>query len=140
MVSNTLIFVYGSLKEGQLNHRLLEMGGAKFVAFDCIKGDWWLADYEHFPGIVRDDAAVDVKVFGEIYEVNAECLAAVDMLEDHPHLFRREKVTTEGGISVWVYIATDAVADYASDIIEEGIWQSSDREEEYWSRNATAAV
>jgi gamma-glutamylaminecyclotransferase len=50
------------------------------------------------------------EVVGEVYEVDAETLAQVDELEEHPHFFRRERVRLEGEGEVFGYVVTSETA------------------------------
>jgi gamma-glutamylaminecyclotransferase len=50
------------------------------------------------------------EVVGEVYEVDAEMLAQVDALEEHPHFFRREMVRLEGEGDAFVYVVTSETA------------------------------
>lgn len=47
------------------------------------------------------------RIRGEVYEVDGPCLDRLDMLEDHPRVYRREQVEVEisGGrvVRAWLY-------------------------------------
>jgi gamma-glutamylaminecyclotransferase len=74
-----LIFVYGTLKRGGSNHSWLE--GQRFVGEAVTEPLFRLHDLDGYPGMVRDlEAGVSVR--GEVWEVDAECLARLDELED----------------------------------------------------------
>lgn len=81
------ILVYGSLKKGYGNHRLLER--ATFLGQATTVPSFTLLDLGHFPGIVRSGST---PVMGELYEVDAETLARLDRLEGHPGFYRREAI------------------------------------------------
>ncbi|HWA10592.1 MAG TPA: gamma-glutamylcyclotransferase family protein [Opitutaceae bacterium] len=85
-----LIFVYGTLKRGGSNHAF--MAGQKLVGEARTQPGFRLFDLEGFPGMV---AKADDRngVSGEIWAVDAECLARLDVLEGTAEgLYRREPV------------------------------------------------
>lgn len=82
---NTLVFVYGSLKKGFGNHRLLE----KAISHGKGTISGRIYSLGSYPGLKE---AVDDKVHGELYEVNDATLAALDRLEGHPRMYERKEV------------------------------------------------
>ena len=128
------VFVYGSLKEGHSNHHVLR--GAKYIGRDMILGPFEMVSLGYFPGVLDKGAEADISpIFGEVYEVDREGLAALDLLEGHPDFYCREKMTTENNVRVWMYILQDNGDLYTR--VPEGIWQPSADEEEYWNTVAT---
>lgn len=104
----TAVFVYGSLRRGLHNHDLLTRVGAEFVGTARVLGR--LVGLGSFPGFYRSGAQRSLRpVVGEIYLVNAAGLEALDRLEGHPTLYRRETVTalldddTETDVAVYVF-------------------------------------
>lgn len=106
-----LIFVYGSLKAGFHNHRLLsdiratDMGYAvtderyllvKGVAFP------YLINPEHFTKVEPCDGLIG-NVAGELYRVSDKGLGALDQLESHPSFYRREVIKVNDGVETWAY-------------------------------------
>lgn len=108
MKSNlTNVFVYGTLKAGKLNHRIIE--GNDFLGEDYIQG-FDLFCGGGFPWIVPSEAS-DTLVKGEVYEVDDETLERLDRLEGYSNGYtgfydRTEVVTTEGK-TVLVYFMHD---------------------------------
>lgn len=95
-----LIFVYGSLKKGYYNHRLME--GTRFIGKGVLSGATLYDMNISFPCILLDGS--HNKVIGEIYEVDEIQLKAIDRLEGYregrgrDNLYNREEVTvTEYG-------------------------------------------
>jgi len=78
-----LVFVYGSLKKGFSNHRLLST--SEFVSKGTVH-DAELYSLGGFPALVSGGGSVE----GELYEVSPETLRNLDMLEGHPNFYRRE--------------------------------------------------
>lgn len=71
------VFVYGTLKRGFENHRLMET--ATFVGKAHTLTPYRMLDGE-FP-VMRDAGPDRMLVAGELYEVNARTLEALDELE-----------------------------------------------------------
>lgn len=79
------VFVYGTLKRGFHNHRLL--AGTKYIGTDFIRGT--LINFG-LPGVIAGERAVE----GEIYEVDDATLARLDLLEGHPNFYERKTTVT----------------------------------------------
>jgi gamma-glutamylcyclotransferase (GGCT)/AIG2-like uncharacterized protein YtfP len=73
-----LIFVYGTLKRGFINHYL--MAGQEFAGTAKTSPGYALYDLEGYPGLVADAGAPE-GVDGEVWCVDDECLAGLDVLE-----------------------------------------------------------
>ncbi len=97
------VFVYGTLKRGFSNHYYL--ADAKFIGNATTKEKY--AMYEDFgiPFVYKDEKVSHIK--GEVYEVDDATLSAIDHLEGHPEVYKRElvKVILENGeeIDAWIY-------------------------------------
>jgi gamma-glutamylaminecyclotransferase len=104
---HALVFVYGSLRRGLHNHRLLTDYNSEFVDLARTEGDTWtMTEYcASFPAVY--DGGTE-KIFGEIYGVSAECLAHLDTLEGHPLWYRRTEcrfTTKENGVlHAFIYV------------------------------------
>lgn len=73
-----LVFVYGTLKRGCANHH--HLAGQQFVGAAHTPPGFRLFDLGGYPGLVpRDDDCEGV--VGEIWSVDATCLAQLDELE-----------------------------------------------------------
>lgn len=85
-----LIFVYGTLKRGCSNHAFL--AGQAFLGEARTVPGFRLFDLDGFPGMVpRADDRDGVS--GEIWSVDPECLARLDILEGTAEgLYRRKPV------------------------------------------------
>lgn len=73
--SPPLVFVYGTLRRGGSNH--FRLAGAEFVTAGTIAGRMYRIDW--YPGIVLDAAGDEIQ--GEVYAVDPELLAALDVFE-----------------------------------------------------------
>lgn len=97
------IFVYGSLKSGFWNNRLLEH--SIFIGQACtadmmllVDGSFpYLAAPCQFAGTSLADAIVPLagNVYGEVWRVDDETLAALDRLEGTPHHYTRELIKVQ---------------------------------------------
>jgi gamma-glutamylaminecyclotransferase len=84
---NTLLFVYGSLRRDGLHHA--ELAGARFVAMARSEPRYELVDLGEYPAIVEGGTCA---VVGELYEVDAALLAALDAFEEAPQVYQRADV------------------------------------------------
>ncbi len=73
-----LVFVYGTLKRGGSNHRYL--AGQTLIGTARTGAGFTLYSLGHYPGLVAEAAAAE-GVSGEIWAVDAACLARLDILE-----------------------------------------------------------
>lgn len=100
------VFVYGSLKRGQLNHRRLL--GAEFLAAGWTEPRFALYCLGPYPAMVGESIA-PVAVEGELYRVSAELLAELDRFEALGELYERQLLpisTSAGGPprQAWAYL------------------------------------
>ncbi len=104
---SNFLFVYGSLKRGEINFPVLARAGGRFVArgvtlraLPLLQGPRWRRLYDR-PGVGE-------RIAGEIFLVNS-CAGwdLLDGFEGHPHGYRRrlEEVCLGGGriVSAWIY-------------------------------------
>jgi gamma-glutamylaminecyclotransferase len=116
------VFVYGTLKKGYGNHRLLS--GATCIGATQVEGPHRMVDLGYFPGAVRVDLERGPGVLrGEVYEVTTEILGSLDLLEGHPNFYERAKIDTEHG-KAWCYFLPQQYLDEYP-LIESGEWGSS---------------
>lgn len=109
------VFVYGTLKRGHGNHRLL--ADSTFVGEDVLAGAT-LRDYGAFPAVELTLGGV---VHGEVYQVSHETLRQLDRLEGVPSLYQRVRARTSTG-AVWVYVM-ESERLTARRIIPTGRWE-----------------
>jgi gamma-glutamylcyclotransferase (GGCT)/AIG2-like uncharacterized protein YtfP len=86
----TNVFVYGTLKRGYWNNRLLQ--DSKFIGEATSVGSYYLAS-SGIPYAVPDNYAHDkdcYPIIGEVWEVDEGVLEDLDMLEGHPDWYKRE--------------------------------------------------
>jgi gamma-glutamylcyclotransferase (GGCT)/AIG2-like uncharacterized protein YtfP len=120
--SDTVLFIYGTLKRGCSNHRFL--ADQNFLGLARTVAGFRLFDLGGYPGIAahRDDRD---GVVGELWSVDPEALERLDRFEGvHEGLYRREPIalqTPSIDRSVQAYIPALPVhghADVGSEWIE----------------------
>jgi gamma-glutamylaminecyclotransferase len=98
-----LVFVYGTLRQGERNHGLLETAKAPFLG-PAILPQATLYTHGDIPFIVSSSTG---GVVGEVYQVDKKLLKRLDWLEQHPDLYRRKLVKIlrefQNPLEVWVY-------------------------------------
>jgi gamma-glutamylcyclotransferase (GGCT)/AIG2-like uncharacterized protein YtfP len=103
---NEFLFVYGSLKKGFDNHKLLEKY-AKRVGKASTVGKFAMYEdsFGNYPYLVKEPIT---KVMGELYEIKRkELLDKIDAFEGAPEYYQRKKikVKTHKGVNLaFVYI------------------------------------
>ena len=110
------VFVYGTLKKGHGNHRLLEK--AKFLGKHITKAKYTLLDLGPYPAVLN---AGDSSIKGEIYEIDQNTLRDLDRLEGYPHLYQRHKITSPHG-EAWMYTMEDPLMTHV-EVIDSGEWE-----------------
>jgi gamma-glutamylaminecyclotransferase len=94
-----LVFTYGTLLNGEVNHHLLVR--ARFVAEARTEPRFDLFDLGAFPAM---SAGGVTAVLGEVYAVDEATLARLDRLEGHPSFYQRTQIRLEGGQEVQTYL------------------------------------
>ncbi len=120
------VFVYGTLLRGERHHAKLV--GARFLGPARTVAAFTLVSLGRFPGLVRGG---QVSVQGEVYAVDPDTLAALDLLEGHPHFYRREPIALAPGAppglapegEVLAYILSRDAAEGAPRI-DTGSWRA----------------
>lgn len=111
---NNLVAVYGSLRAGLHNHRVL--GDAPYVTMGSVKG-FTMHSLGAYPALVRGDGEAVV----ELYDV--ACMKALDTLEGFPTYYTRKQVkvdTPDGAVMAWVYYMKRKLTDH---VVEGGDWK-----------------
>jgi len=95
---SSLIFVYGTLLNGQRNHDYLR--GAVALGAVCTEAEYRLVSLGSYPALRNYG---DAAILGELYLVNSSTLAALDRLEGHPDFYRRGLVKLNDGRTALTY-------------------------------------
>lgn len=109
------IFVYGSLKRGQLLHEALN--GQQFLGFATTLPEYALFDCGQYPALVKVATNGDA-VKGELFSVDPICLQKLDQIEGVDEgLYSREIVKLENAgsnleekVHVWAWFYLHSVA------------------------------
>ena len=91
--TKTILFVYGTLKRGLRNHRLI--ADQEFLGEAVSEPRYRVYDLGPYPGLVVDSAD-GLAIRGELWVVSDCCLAELDDFEGVPDLFNREPVAIAG--------------------------------------------
>jgi gamma-glutamylcyclotransferase (GGCT)/AIG2-like uncharacterized protein YtfP len=108
------LFVYGTLRRGQLRHRYL--GESRYLGAVRTESGYTLYHLGEYPGLKVGDGIVE----GELYEVPETQLAVLDAVEGAPDLFHRGPVVLEDGQEVVAYFYVPAVRGERR--ILRGVW------------------
>ncbi|MFA0012446.1 gamma-glutamylcyclotransferase [Vibrio lentus] len=92
-----LVFVYGTLRQGQSNHHYLQH--CELLGRFDTPETFALFDLGAYPAMIFGKKSVA----GEVYIINDEILESLDRLEDVPVEYRREQIETIFGLA-WVYL------------------------------------
>lgn len=95
------VFVYGSLKEGFGNHRVMERSNGRYIGVHHTDAEYTMVSLHSFPGVVLGG---DTSIKGEVYEVDH--LTHLDRLEGYPSFYNRKIIYTEYG-PAWMYFLAD---------------------------------
>jgi len=85
------VFVYGTLKKGGVNHRLLK--DALFLGEAKTKQKWTMIGSGYsFPYVLKRDHALGGNIVGEVYYVTKPELSRLDMLEGVPSHYKKQTI------------------------------------------------
>ena len=93
-----LLFAYGSLLEGEVDHGLL--AGAECLGPARTPPEYYLVELQGFPALIPGGL---LSVVGELYRVDRKVLLAIDVRKEVPRLFVREAITLSDGQLVQAY-------------------------------------
>lgn len=113
MLHTNNVFVYGTLKEGFYNNRVMERAGGTSLGKRETEPNYTMANLGSFPGVYEGGSTV---VKGELYSVLD--LGPLDQLEGHPTFYERRTITLSSGEEAWMYILPGE----PGNIIEGGEW------------------
>lgn len=105
------LFVYGTLKRGERNHRLL--ADQTFLGPATTAPRYRVIDLGPYPGLIRDESN-GLAIRGELFAVGPCALDELDDFEGVPELFVRERIEVDGSGAVWAYFMNTPVPAGAS--------------------------
>lgn len=93
-----LICVYGSLRAGMGNHRVIE--GSKKLSTETVQIPFKMIDMGSYPGLLETEENNAIVI--EIYEVTPDTYKRVERLEGYPSFYDRKDVpTSEGMVGIY---------------------------------------
>ena len=98
-----ILFFYGSLKRGLSNHH--RVAGQAYLADAVTVPAYRIVEIGQYGGMIRDDAN-GLAVRGELWAVDAKCLAELDEFEMGEGLWARMPVEIAGHFGVQSYCWT----------------------------------
>ena len=110
-----LVAVYGSLREGFGNNRLLE--GSKKVSTEVLEGEYTMLDLGAFPGVILEG---ETPITIEVYEVDECTFQSLDMLEGYPSFYNRQLFNTSVG-DAWMYFL-EGREGWSNSYVPSGDW------------------
>lgn len=94
MAEKINVFVYGTLKKGESNHRLLK--DQEFLGTYKTTPEYRMYDYGFFP-CLKEDAGHGISIEGELYKVDSLTLRRLDVLEGiSTQMYKRDTINLEG--------------------------------------------
>ena len=74
-----LLFVYGTLKDGQC--RSSQLIGRRITAKALTRPDYQMYRLEGYPGLIEVQPGKGVSIIGELWEIDQQCRQRIDVLE-----------------------------------------------------------
>jgi gamma-glutamylaminecyclotransferase len=111
-----LVFVYGTLLRGEVNHHRLE--GAALLGACRTDPCFRMFNLGAYPGLAWGGQTA---VHGEVYRVDGAGLRYLDRLEDYPRLYDRQQVPTPFG-RAWIYLYRGELR--GRPLIQGGDWRA----------------
>ena len=111
------VFVYGTLKQGYHNHRLLAQ--ATLLGEFTTPPNYTMYHLGGFPAVVMDG---NTAIIGEVYEVDRQEFQQLDFLEGYPDFYTRDIIETDYG-DAWMYHITDVSSLEHSPVVTSGNWE-----------------
>ncbi len=114
-----LIFVYGTLRAGEVNHGLLK--GCRFLGCCRTAPLFTMFDMGGYPAVV---AGGTTSITGEVYRIDGKTLERLDTLEEYPHLYDRVRMETPFG-PAWFYLYVEKTG--GRPLVPGGDWSERER-------------
>ena len=116
------VFVYGTLRKNQGNYLGTGLSKYPHIGTEEAYLPFQMCDLGPFPALVRDD--VTHPIVGDVFQVDADMMNRLDILEGYPQMYDRMIVTlgqtdSHPPIHAWVYYMRDRPSD---NIIDNGDW------------------
>ncbi len=117
MKKNSLVFVYGTLRGGEVNHYLLET--ARYCGPHTTQPIYKMFSLGAYPAVVGGGPD---RIWGEVYQVDARTMSRLDGLEGYPVAYKRKLIPTPWGMA-WIYLYRESVQGRRR--MPGGLWRRS---------------
>lgn len=115
------VFVYGTLRHGFGNHRLLLE--SNYLGNHKTEPEYNMVSLGAYPAVLPNGIT---SIVGEVYEVNDEVFQRLDQLEGYPSLYDRMEINTNWG-PAWMYFMNDQdlqrFRSRPADVVQSGDWR-----------------
>ena len=120
MKTNDIVAVYGSLRKGLGNHRLLST--SESLGTHVVNIPFKMVSLGGFPALVPQDDSHEITV--ELYTSDdPDVYSSLDMLEGYPSFYNRKKIAVDGK-PAWVYFIESHEYVRGRDVVESGDWSN----------------
>lgn len=119
------VAVYGSLRQGYGNHRLLE--DSKYLGNGITEGRYTMMHLGGFPGVIENG---NTSIVVEMYDVDDDTARDLDRLEGHPSFYERKQINVLPTNTAdeakwepaWMYLLPQKWNDGRCPVVESGDW------------------
>lgn len=102
------ICVYGSLRKGMGNHRIIE--NSQLVSTETVNLPFEMIDMGSYPGLIRSKELNEIVI--EVYQVDMPTYERVSRLEGYPSFYNRELIETSVGAGDIYFLDNDKGREY----------------------------
>lgn len=110
------VAVYGTLRQGFGNHRLLKHGCAELMGRFRVKLPFYMESLGGFPGLIPSGDRHNITV--EVYQVDKETMNSLDILEGYPRFYDKKRVQVED-YDAWIYFLPEPLG---RTVVQSGDW------------------
>lgn len=112
------IAVYGSLRKGRGNHRLIQHSTQ--LTQEVVSIPFRMISLGGFPGLIPTDQNQNIHI--EVYEVDDSTYKDVERLEGYPRFYQKAKIETSQGEADIYILEDEHYQSYPS--VETGDWNN----------------
>ena len=124
-----LVFVYGTLKTGEVSESLMRKTGGTLIGEAETIGQYTMyGNSGWFPRVYKHRVTSPIR--GELWSIDADLCVILDNYEGHPEFFKREKVLVVCGgsqFSAWMYFIQSEDELDEEEINPTGFWSGEER-------------
>lgn len=114
------VLVYGTLRHGEPNHRLIDMTKSTYLGRYVKTLPYTMVSLGGFPGLVDSELSNPIVV--ELYDVDDVTFEKLDTLEGYPFFYNRKQIEVDDGLYAWVYYLNDPDEYTQCPVIYSGDW------------------